>query len=112
MARKDLFIDIETYSPIDITESGAYKYVESPEFEILLISYAFDLEPIVCIDLMLGDEYTEEFMDAMYDSSIVKHAHNATFERISFRRVGIDVPIEVRITFLTFRSWQEIKYHF
>ena len=31
-----LGIDIETFSSVDLTKSGVYKYVESPDFEIML----------------------------------------------------------------------------
>ena len=92
--RKDLFIDIETYSSVDIKTCGAYKYIESPDFEILIVSYAFDDEDVVVVDLAQGDELPEEFEDALFDSSIRKHAHNAVFERLSFKRVGYDIPAD------------------
>lgn len=92
--RKDLYIDIETYSSADIKICGAYKYIESPDFEILIIGYAFDDEDVVVIDLAQGEEMPEEFEDALFDPNIRKHAHNAVFERQSFKRIGYDIPIE------------------
>ena len=47
--RKDLFIDVETYSSVDIKSCGAYKYIESPDFEILIVGYAFDDEDVVIV---------------------------------------------------------------
>lgn len=91
---KDLFIDIETYSSVDIKSCGAYKYIESPDFEILIIGYAFDDEDVVIIDLAQGEQMPEEFEDALFDTNIKKHAHNAVFERCSFQRVGYDIPVE------------------
>ena len=35
----DVFVDIETYSDRDLVKQGLYSYVESPEFEVLLIAY-------------------------------------------------------------------------
>lgn len=32
-----LSIDLETFSSVDITSAGAYKYVESDDFEIMLL---------------------------------------------------------------------------
>lgn len=90
---KNLHIDIETFSSVDIKTSGAYKYVESIDFEILLIAYAFDQEPIQLVDLAQGDEMPEEFIKALQDPTIRKHAHNATFERLAFRAIGYDVSI-------------------
>lgn len=91
---KNLFIDIETYSSVDLKESGLYKYISSPDFEILLISYAFDKEPVKSIDLVSGEQMPEEFEEALFDSNVIKHAHNATFERVCFKRIGYDIPVE------------------
>lgn len=89
-----IFIDIETFSSVDITSCGAYKYIESPDFEILLISYAIGEGEVKVIDLASGDAMTEEFINALRDPNYLKVAHNAVFERLSFRRVGFDVPSE------------------
>lgn len=91
---KDLFIDIETYSSVDIKSCGSYKYIESPDFEILIIGYAFDNEDVQVIDLAQGEEMPDEFTEALFDEEIKKHAHNAVFERNAFKRVGYDIPIE------------------
>lgn len=91
---RKLFIDIETYSPIDISESGSYKYIESPDFEILLIGYAINDGPVITIDLAQGEAITEELEEALFDPDCLKIAHNATFERRAFMRIGYDIPIE------------------
>lgn len=91
---KNLFIDVETYSSVDIKESGAYKYIESPDFEILIIGYALDDGPVKIIDLAQGEEMPEEFEEALLDPDCVKVAHNAVFERLSFKRIGYNVPAE------------------
>lgn len=48
---KTLHIDIETYSPEPIADTGLYKYAASPEFEILLVAYARKTEtfPRQCV---------------------------------------------------------------
>ena len=58
---KNLFIDVETYSSVDIKESGAYKYSESPDFEIHIIGYDLYNETDNIVDLAQGDDITEEF---------------------------------------------------
>ena len=88
---KDLFIDIETFSSVDIKTCGSYKYIESPDFEILIVGYAFDDEDVQIVDLAQGEELPEEFVDALFDESIKKHAHNAVFERNAFKRIGYEV---------------------
>lgn len=91
---KNLFIDVETYSSVDIKESGAYKYIESPDFEILIIGYALDDNQVKIVDLAQGEEMPEEFEEALLDPDCVKVAHNAVFERLSFKRIGYNVPAE------------------
>ena len=39
---KELGIDIETYSSRDLAKCGVYKYVEAPDFTILLFAYSID----------------------------------------------------------------------
>lgn len=91
---KHLYIDNETYSSVDIKESGAYKYIESPDFEILMIGYAIDDGPVKQIDLACGEEMSKEFEDALFDPECLKVAHNAAFERLNFKRIGYDIPAE------------------
>ena len=92
--KRKLYIDIETFSSVDISTAGAYKYMESIDFEILMVAFAFDDEPIVCIDLAQGEQLPKRFIDALYDPNIEKHAHNANFERNAFKAYGYDIPVE------------------
>lgn len=90
-----LSIDIETYSPVDLAKAGVYPYAEHPDFEILLFAYAFDDEPVRCVDLAQGEQLPEELLSALTDSEVVKTAFNAMFERVCIGRFfGIDLPIE------------------
>lgn len=85
---KTLHIDIETYSSVDLSSCGVYKYVESEDFEVLLFAYAFDDEPVIVIDLTSSKDAWEDVPDdvifALCDQgdAIVKYAHNASFERV------------------------------
>ena len=95
---RELSIDIETYSSEDLTSVGVYRYAESEDFEILLLSYAFDDEPEVTLDLSLGKrpgvDY-DRFLEALNDSQIIKTAHNAQFERVCLERhCGRPMPAE------------------
>ena len=89
-----LFIDIETYSSVDITTCGAYKYIESPDFEIIIIGYAINDGPVQIVDILNGEEMPLELENALLDSKVLKVAHNAVFERLSFKRIGLDIPAE------------------
>lgn len=76
-----LAIDIETYSDVDLTKCGVYAYCDSPQFEILLFSYAFDDEPTEIIDLACGEHLPQRVLDALEDTAVIKTAFNAAFER-------------------------------
>ena len=79
---KELSIDLETYSDIDISKCGAYKYAESNNFEILLFGVSVDNGPVVVYDLASGDEIPAEILAALSDENIIKWAFNASFERV------------------------------
>lgn len=93
MPAKKLHLDIETFSSVDLKTAGSYKYVESIDFEILLLAYAFDNNPIQIIDLARGEELPQDFIDGLLDPGVLKCAHNATFERNSFKQYGYNIPI-------------------
>ena len=78
---KTLSIDIETYSSIDLTKSGVYKYTQN-DFEILLIAYAYDDEEIKIIDLKNNEKIPEKLKEDILDENIIKTAFNANFERV------------------------------
>ena len=48
---KNISIDIETYSDVDLQKCGVYKYVESDNFEILLFAYSVDGSEVTVVDL-------------------------------------------------------------
>ena len=82
--RRRLLIDVETFSSVDIAKAGVFKYVESPDFEILLLAYAWDDGPVRVIDVASKNyDYDElkEICFAILDPDIVKVAHNCAFER-------------------------------
>lgn len=77
-----LHIDLETYSEIDIGKCGAYRYVDSPNFEILLLAYAYDDEPVTVIDLAQNEAIPKDVLAGISDEGVTKVAHNAAFERV------------------------------
>jgi DNA polymerase len=78
---RTLYIDIETYSPVDIQTAGVYRYVEHPEFEILLFAYAFDNTPAEVIDLVdTKGRLPQDVMSALNNPVVIKTAYNAQFE--------------------------------
>ncbi|GHU68084.1 DNA polymerase [Clostridia bacterium] len=81
-----LFIDTETFSSVELKKSGVYRYVESPDFEILLVGYSVDGGPIRVADLAQGEEMPDEVVNGIRDENVTKWAHNAQFERICFSR--------------------------
>ena len=83
---KNLEIDIETYSSINLQKSGVYRYVEADDFEIMLFGYSVDGGEVKVIDLMAGEKIPGDILDALTDEDITKWAFNAQFERVCLSR--------------------------
>ena len=81
-----LSIDLETYSDQPLAKTGVYRYVESPNFEILLFAYSVDGGPVQQIDLACGEKIPSEILSALEDETVTKWAFNANFERICLSR--------------------------
>ena len=77
-----LFLDVETYSEVDLTKNSVYGYAESSSFCILLLAYAFDNEPVKVIDLTSTARLPNRLLRALKDKTVLKVAHNAMFERV------------------------------
>ena len=81
---RTLSVDVETYSSVDLGASGLHKYMESPDFEILLIGFSFNGGPVRVHDCTAPGCWPRELLDALTDPDIVKTAWNAAFERTAF----------------------------
>ncbi len=104
--QRTLFVDTETYSTTDIRSAGSYKYMEDPDFEVLLLPYAWNDEPVRVIEMMKTDPYTIDFdqdasdelqdvLAGLRDPDTIKVAHNSPFERGAYRRqFGFYLPPE------------------
>ena len=79
---KEMSIDLETYSDVDISKCGAYKYAESDNFEILLFGVSIDGGEVQVFDLACGDTIPDDILAALSDDTVIKWAFNANFERI------------------------------
>ncbi len=71
-----LSIDIETYSSINLQKAGVYRYVEAPDFEILLFGYSVDSGPVQVVDLACGEKIPEDVLEALTDDTVIKWAFN------------------------------------
>ena len=98
---ENLYIDIETYSgtPID---NGVYEYAADPDFRILLFGYSIDKGPVGVVDLAGGEKLSDELKAALTDPKVLKHAHNAAFERICLSRF-LGMPVG---TYLDPAQWR------
>ena len=75
-----LSIDLETYSSVPLTKAGAQKYIQSPDFQILLFAYSVDGAPVEVIDLTRGEVLPPWLVQAITSPDFIKHAYNAPFE--------------------------------
>jgi DNA polymerase len=79
-----LYIDIETRSRVEIGDVGVHRYVEDPDFKILMAGWAVDNdEP----QLVTEPEAMME-IPGLWDPGVPKVAHNAQFERVCFSTMG------------------------
>lgn len=91
-----LSVDIETYSSIDIKKAGLYRYAQAPDFEVLLIGYAYEDQPARILDLKSDYDACEldQLRIDFNDPIVIKHAYNASFEWYCLNRAGFTTPIE------------------
>ena len=79
----EILMDIESFSSVDLTKSGVYRYAESQDFTILLFSYSVDGGDVQVVDLACGGEIPPDIMAALSDDSVIKWSYNNNFERVS-----------------------------
>ena len=113
---KEMSIDLETYSDVNITKCGAYKYAESDEFEILLFGVSVDGGPVVVYELACGDSIPDEILAALSDENVTKWAFNASFERVCLSNwlkkhrpeyfTGYSIPEDPAGQYLDPASWK------
>ena len=95
-------VDIETHSSTDLAKSGVFRYCEAEDFEILLFGYSVDGSEVQVVDLARGGKIPKEILEALTDSSVVKWAFNAAFERVCLSRY-LGLPTG---TYLDPASWR------
>lgn len=98
---KELFIDLETYSDVDLSKSGVYRYAQSSNFEILLFAYSVDKGPVQVINIKENEQIPTDVLNALTDNSVKKYAYNAVFERICLSKY-LGYPIGM---YLSPNSW-------
>lgn len=113
---KEMSIDLETYSDVDISKCGAYKYAESENFEILLFGVLIDGGDVQVFDLACGDTIPDDILAALSDYTVTKWAFNANFERICLSNwlrkhhpahfKGYSIPEDPASKYLDPASWK------
>ncbi|WKK61209.1 DNA polymerase [Corynebacterium sp. P3-F1] len=105
-----LAIDIETYSPVDLSKAGVYRYTEDEAFQVLLFSYALGDAPVEVVDLTKRP-LPDDLLDALTDPAVTKTAFNANFERVCLSRYLRDLGKLPEGTFLDPTSWHCTMVH-
>lgn len=113
---KEMSINLETYSDVDISKCGAYKYAESENFEILLFGVSIDSGDVQVFDLACGDTIPDDILAALSDYTVTKWAFNANFERICLSNwlrkhhpahfKGYSIPEDPASKYLDPASWK------
>lgn len=92
---RELSVDLETFSSVNLGKCGVYKYAESEDFEILLFGYSVDGSEVQVVDLAQGETIPEVVLSALTDETVIKWAFNAQFERVCLSRYLRDKGINV-----------------
>ncbi len=79
---KSINIDIESFSSVDLSKCGVYRYASSPDFEILLFGFSVDGGEVQVLDLACGEEIPADIVEALSDDSVIKWSYNNNFERV------------------------------
>lgn len=104
MTQDVLWLDIETYSPVDLAKSGVYKYTEHPDWRILMCSWALGDGEVQRAE---GHEEIQA-IPGLFDRKVLKIAHNASFERVNLSRLkgpGFLPPEQFFDTAALARTW-------
>ena len=98
-----LSIDLETFSSVPIAKAGSYKYIQSPDFEILLMAYSVDGSEPEIVDLAQGEIIPAWLYDAIRNPAYIKHAYNAAFEWYCLSKFyGVMLPVD---------QWRDTMLH-
>jgi len=103
---KELHIDLETFSTVDLNKSGVYRYAEAPDFSILLVGVSVDGDPVRVYDLAQGEKLPRNIIEALLNDKVLKFAHNAAFERACLSRFLWDQQLLPKGQFLDPVSWR------
>jgi len=81
-----LFIDFETYSPVNLKDCGAYPYMASPDFRPLIMTYRYGVDGETKI--AQGEAEIKWALRGLNEREHVTFvAHNANFERQVLSRI-------------------------
>lgn len=90
-----LYLDLETYSDVDLPSAGVHRYAEHPSAEVLLLGWAVNGGPVSVVDLRAGQPVPERLRELLEAPDTVCWAHNAEFERtMLWHCLGIQCPPE------------------
>jgi len=76
-----LHFDYETKSRVNLKVHGLARYAAHPSTQIQMVSYAFNDDPVKQWTEDDIDDFPRELIEAIRDPHVLKHAHNAAFER-------------------------------
>jgi len=79
-------LDVETYSPENIRQTGAIKYMEPDEFEVMILAYNIDDEGVKHVDLTQR-ALPKRVRKALLSPKYLKTAYNAPFEIGAFQKL-------------------------
>lgn len=100
---KKLWADLETYCEVPL-KNGTYAYAEAAE--IMLMTWAFDDDPVSCWDLTAGEPMPVPLAEGLADPEVIIDFQNSMFDR-TVMRLGTNVPPLLRAAANDIPRWRD-----
>lgn len=78
---KHILIDLEAFSSADIKKVGHFRFIDSPDFELLLLSHGeLGTNKVSIVSICEGEKLSRQILSDLFDPNVVKYSFNASFE--------------------------------
>lgn len=89
-----LYLDLESFSEVDLFKHGTHRYADSPTTRITVLGWAFGDAPAQVVDLTApGAEMPAEVVEELALGDRILVAHNSAFDRTVLAAKGYPTPI-------------------
>jgi len=93
MSRRRVFVDLETYSEVDLRKTGVARYAEHPSTRILMASWGEKGEVYTWDESQPSEQNKEALLALLHDETVTVSGWNVRFEWTLLKHCwGVDIP--------------------